>query len=262
MAIGLAMTLLVPLRSVILSGDAAYPSSVAIAPVDWRVTPVQATADRRALWTSSSSFSAVLSERYSVVLPVVLGLIASSCAIAWPRSNRRTDVPQAAWVYAILGLACAAGAAVWWNEAAASRCAGAYFWIAGSCAIVWSSERAAHVDAWPRRWLVLLGLAIALLEPAGRAAGAIAHGRFADVVDMIWLMPGRRYLPEVPEFGVPRRTQSGLLVYEAFTIGYDSPLPNTPDFNPDLEQRRRGDLGSGFRVRAPANTAPAGNARD
>jgi hypothetical protein len=53
---------------------------------------------------------------------------------------------------------------------------------------------------------------------------------------------------------VPHTTRSGLVVYRPIQTTdqcWDSPIPGTPDFDPDLRLRVPGDLSSGFVTREP-----------
>ncbi len=162
---------LVPLRGVVLSGYPAYPLTVLGVPVDWRVSPAQADAERAIItswarvrptydpaevagwaWVPNWARDVVLGSQFALVLPLTLTLM---CWAASLTNRRRHRGPPAAdltesrlpvWAYGTVLTACGSAIAVWWLEAPSSRFSVGLFWGLAAVSLVRSVERQAWSD--------------------------------------------------------------------------------------------------------------------
>ena len=106
--------------------------------------------------------------------------------------------------------------------------------------------------------IAALCLMLGLFQISDRALAHLSRHRFGEIGPMLWLPVAT--LPEHLEHDeyVSRQTRHGLIVYEARKARYETPLPNTRFFNPELELRRPGNLSKGFLNPNPKNTARYG----
>lgn len=171
---------LVPLRGVVLSGYLAYPVTVLGANVDWKVPAAQAAAERAIIvsmsqlrptydqgkvqgwgWLAHWAQSTVLTDRFTLVLPLTLTLMCLAAAIVRGRRHDPSETNTPTWAYAPILAACAAALVVWWLEAPSSRFGFALFWVLAAYALMWTRER--HAWESPAAVLVAGGVAGAVL---------------------------------------------------------------------------------------------------
>jgi len=106
------------------------------------------------------------------------------------------------------------------------------------------------------RLLALLCILPALFQYGECSARYLLSEQYADLGSMLWINVSQ--LPRrVPPTTVLRRTRSGLEIYEGWKLTFETPLPNTPYFNPFL-QLRTTRMKDGFRNSAPVNSAACG----
>lgn len=324
-ALGLSISalfvLLFGLRGVFLSGYPFYPLTLLPAPVDWRVSAAQADADRIFIktwsqlrptydlaeaaqggWLHNWAKSTVLTDKYSIVLPLslifFLGILYLLSTASARKNAQEADTRGLRWLaFSSLGAVC-----VWFWQAPAGRFGFAYFWIAAACLLTIYAQRSrlyslpklfivglicvlglgsglvhfldvaaayraglfvllggalAWVALWTRFYsypgasLVLL-FCLALWQIGDRGATHLAGRRWEAARALAWI-PIEPPTPRSAAKIIPRTTKSGLTVYELEEPGFQSPLPNTRYFNPDLELRRKDDMRSGFRVNGEAH---------
>jgi hypothetical protein len=134
------------LRGLILSGYPLYPSTILGANVDWRVPVAQATAERAFItswaqlrptydpalvtgwaWILAWARSTVLTDKFNIVLPLMLALLCMPWLTFRSRGMQQSSVP--AWGWATLATASILSLFVWFVQAPAGRFAFIYFWI-------------------------------------------------------------------------------------------------------------------------------------
>ena len=77
----------------------------------------------------------------------------------------------------------------------------------------------------------------------------IMKKHYSELVSMLWLSPSHLPHPTLP---TPElcETYSGLKIYKADFMGFNTPIPNTRYFNPYLQSRGK-QMADGFRNAAP-----------
>ncbi|HME31814.1 MAG TPA: hypothetical protein VKG65_03595 [Terriglobales bacterium] len=106
------------------------------------------------------------------------------------------------------------------------------------------------------RLLALLCILPALFQYGEFSARYLLSEQYADLRSMLWINVSQ--LPRrAPPTTVLRQTRSGLEIYEGLKSTFETPLPNTPYFNPFL-QLRTTRMKDGFRNSAPVNSAACG----
>jgi hypothetical protein len=226
-----------------------------------------------------------------VMLPVLIA-VASMLWLGWrtyvrPGSSERASdangsiksassslVPFCGW---LLAAAYVGALVAWFLMAPGARFATFATWgLAGVC--VGLASRTIPV-AWTirYRWLILAALAAMALLPmfdqALRIEVRYRHNpnhffyqrRFYQSYPFV-LPTGRGGFPPVPKAELEvKTTKSGLRVYvpaprpgdEQHEMVWDSPVPASDYFEPDLEMRRPGELQSGFRIARPTASISA-----
>jgi len=134
------------LRGVILSGYPLYPSTVLPIDVDWRVPAGQANAERAFItswgqlrptyvpadvngweWIPVWVRSTIRTDRFNMVLPLMLASLCLPMLLVRSRGNPRPSVSN--WAWATLATACILSLLFWFVQAPAVRFALMYFWI-------------------------------------------------------------------------------------------------------------------------------------
>ncbi len=140
------ITVSVLLRGVILSGYPLYPSTAFGLKVEWRVPVAQANVERAYItswgqlrptydpnevdgwaWVPLWAQSTIRTDRFNMVLPLMLALLCLPLLMVRSRRNPRDSVSNWAWV--TLATACILSLLFWFVEAPAVRFALMYFWI-------------------------------------------------------------------------------------------------------------------------------------
>jgi len=85
------------------------------------------------------------------------------------------------------------------------------------------------------RLLAALCILPALLQYGERSGGDVLSKHYAHLRSMLWINVSP--FPHSPRTTVLRETRSGLKVHEVYRAGFETPLPNTPIFNPFLRLR-------------------------
>jgi hypothetical protein len=134
------------LRGILLSGYPLYPSTLFPINVDWRVPAAQADAERAFItsyaqlrltydpaavtgwaWIPAWARSTILTDRFNIVLPMILTFLCLPLLMARSRNRQQNSVP--AWAWATLISASMFSLLVWFVQAPAGRFAFIYFWI-------------------------------------------------------------------------------------------------------------------------------------
>jgi hypothetical protein len=132
------------LRGVILSGYPLYPSTALGADVDWRVPVAQANVERAYItswgqlrptyddvegwtWLPEWVRSTIRTDRFNMVLPLMLASLCLPMLLFRSRSNPRPFVSS--WEWTTLPMACILSLLFWFVQAPAVRFALMYFWI-------------------------------------------------------------------------------------------------------------------------------------
>lgn len=81
--------------------------------------------------------------------------------------------------------------------------------------------------------------------------GVWRHHRHAEPHDIAWIMPGKQPARPVAAHGIQHPDRAPFTLYVPINDDRcgDAPLPCAPGVVPNLEMRKDGDLGSGFRLR-------------
>ena len=264
-------------RGVFLSGYPLFPSTVAAAPVDWRVPPEQAAAEfayivysaraslrDTAVVSGESSFlgwlpnwtGEPLEDPFYVLVPLALTAIAATVYFAGRRRATRPD-SSTPWLMVLpIGIAVIA----WFIGAPASRYIAPLFWSLAaltwtqSC-IVWGVLGDTRLKRVAITAGLCLGLAPLVVNPIlygaqdrfkGGALRRILKYNLNKPGTDLWFQP----VAEQPAIRT-YTTSSGLVlnVPESRTGQcWDAPLPCTPNPAPNLQLREPGHLESGFRV--------------
>jgi hypothetical protein len=201
LALSVVTVSLVPLRGVVVSGYPAYPATVLSANVDWKVPEAAADAERALItswarqhptynprelqgrgWIGNWARVTVMSEKFTVVLPLALTLMCLAAAVVRGGALRHGSSPAPpsltpAWSYATVLAACGAALCVWWLAAPAGRFAVGYFWSIAATSLAWTLER--------RVWSSWLGVT---------ATGLAGAGVLALVFALVGFSPGYRGL--------------------------------------------------------------------
>jgi hypothetical protein len=268
-AVGAALLVAVTLlRGAILSGYPLYPLTILSIDADWRVPETQARAihafvtswaqlrptyDPRALggweWLLPWARATLLTDRFTIVLPLLIavaGLALLARKRRLPMPETADDVP--AWAIAMAGGLALASVVLWFFQAPAGRFGSIYFWIGMACLITWVLQYRQPPVRWMARPRVAASLcaALAVAQPLERLTAHTLRGRTGEVRSLFWLAVDRLPGSNEPQAVTIRETRSGLKVYHVKESRYETPLPNTRFFGPNLELRGR-DLQAGFR---------------
>jgi hypothetical protein len=271
-------------RGVILSGYPAYPSRIGAVPVDWRVPPEQADAERAWIrffarhtpftthpapdqhdlwhwqWLRPWLASAILdaASRWQITLPALLtGVLLSTRLLRRRRVSAAVYTP-AGWA---LLLPTVAGIAFWFVTAPRPVFGSAMVWIlAAACA--GQTATAALDSARPRSVSALLLASLLVGLPVGMYLGSMAiqqlkGGRkpLTALRRELIVRPGSDlWFHPTPRAQLERfTTGSGLHLYVPQNDNrcFDAPLPCTPHPAWNLRLRRGEALEAGFAVNGP-----------
>jgi hypothetical protein len=258
-----AIALVAWLRGLTLSGAPLYPSTIGYMPVGWAVPKDRVAVEARWVYSWARQPKAqpdsvlanwdwlgpwshrVVRHRWAVAYPLVLAALFCAIAIlagvlSVSKSRGRFRLLEGSILLPIVF-----GLAYWFFIAPDLRFAHALFWMLplGSTLLLLSALRA----LLSRRALLAAICVVFVLANLHLARLAVAHRSAIRSISISGWYPVRR----VPL--VKKVTRSGLVVYEPEGAPdkdqcWDSPLPATPYFNPDLRLRTPGDMASGFTV--------------
>lgn len=190
-------------RGVILSGYPLYPTTLLGAPVDWRVPVAEANAEMAYIkswaelrptydgpvegwtWLPTWAQSTILTDKFNIVLPVILALMCLPFLLFPSRDAGRAS--GTAWCFAILAVACILALVLWFIEAPAGRFASIYFWILFAIALALVANRGTRLGT-----SVIVASTAVLLALSGYVLFSIV--------------------------GVPRPFRSGMLLMLAFSF--------------------------------------------
>ncbi len=237
--------------NVLLTGYPLYPSTVGGPAVDWRMPADEVRAEARWIrswarehgrppdevlgdWAWLAAWARRTARRFDVAGPLALGGLAVALALM-----RRRPTEGGHGREALLAAPGAAAVAVTFLVAPDPRFAGAGLWVMAACAVV---------AAW-RRWrgtgatrVLAAGLLAAAVLVAAR--DAVRHG------PLVPPGPERGFHP-LPEAELRTVvTRAGLAVHTPVKGAqcWDGPLLCTPQPDPGLALRQKGDLSAGFRM--------------
>lgn len=238
------------IRGYILSGYPFFPMSIGSLPFDWKVPEAIAYENARAIrswarWPGMSHdvvlgswrwlgpwFSAVSADLFRFDIPVAL-VLSGVAGIVIVR--RRIDKPHRLKIVLFL-IPAIASLLYWFIFAPDLRFLGAPIYIIGAGLI---ASTICVVQGRIMKIVVYFFISICLIWAL---LGVIS--RFAD--------PIKDYIQPPPTSLVVKSTLSSQAIYTPLRGDqcWDSPLPCTPYFNPNLRLRRQGDLSSGFKFGA------------
>lgn len=256
---GLILTIWVT-RGYLLSGYPAYPSTFGGLPFDWAVSAKQAHHDAdvvyawaRQPWVEPErvlgrtdwvhNWLQRLERNGTGVVYPLAAAVAASVAILYVR--RRDRGPWGGARAALLLLPVVTGLGFSMALAPDPRFANALPWLLpATLALVFLGA----VGQWRPRYLgAPLILTVAVLLNGEFVGWGVAHRRELREITLTG------WQPMWPSFFVPRRTDSGVLVftYTQLVDGliWDGPIPATPEFNPALRYRNPRDESAGFSVK-------------
>lgn len=259
-----AIALVAWFRGFMLSGAPLYPSTIGYMPVGWAVPKERVVIEARWVyswarqpgaqpdsvlgnwnWLGPWSHRIMVSDKWDVVYPVALAAL--FCAIAMVVGVlsflRKRSGPRLLEGSVLLPMML--GLAYWFVTAPDPRFAHALFWLLplSSALLLLSSVRA----TLSRRALLVAICVVFVLANLHLARLAVSRrGAIKDISVSGWCP-----VKEVPL--IKKVTRSGLVVYTPEgTPGkdqcWDSPIPSTPYFNPDLRLRTPGNMAAGFIV--------------
>ena len=170
----------VPIRGIVLSGYAFYPSTALRLNVDWRVPIAQAESERAFItsfaqmrgtydtrdvsgwrWIREWAPSTARTNLINIVLPLIMILVCIPLLFVPRRGDSRINMENAPprWAYATLACASIAHLIVWFIQAPAGRFVIVNVWILFAAIFTWAVQK--QGDGWT--WKApLIGLALGL----------------------------------------------------------------------------------------------------
>lgn len=251
-------------RGAILSGYPLYPTRVLAAPVDWRVPAEQADAEMA--WTVLHGRGPQPEGRWvvpwletmvnpyrlpRVVSPLAIATLATGIWLGLGARRRRRGGDAAGW---LLALPTVAALVAWFLTSPHPRFAMFLFWTLAATAVAEAARRWGRRDrvaAWSLIAVALVAASVPIADRMARAALA-GNNPLGAAADVLISRPGSDGgLGPVPEPDLDvYTTRSGLrlTVPREDNRCWAAPPPCTPHPAPNLELRREGDPGAGFRI--------------
>jgi hypothetical protein len=245
------------LQSIILSGAPLYPSTIGYVHADWSVPreKIVDEANRILSWARQpqTHWSKVLGnsnwfepwllrvskDLVNVVFPLTTAAILSMVTAAACRLNVGKRPSLLEWSISLPALV---GLTYWFFSAPDPRFAAGMFFILALCsALLFFSSVQSMIDR--RKYVICIGV-VFVLANFHFWAYLMKHGTAMTSISVSGWQP-------VKTVALDRKvTSSGLSVYTPTTGDqcWDSPLPSTPYFNPQLRLRNPRSMSSGFTV--------------